>query len=160
MKAQNGQPAELKSGPEVGQNLTDLARATLKKIDDILDENKKPLNTAIGGLSTFADMLGKNSERIEGLIGGLEKLAGVGPKATIAVYDLVAPTTFAPSSKPTEAQLVVADPTSILAYDTQNILIRSAAGTYTTCRERQVGRQSAEAAAGENCAKLRECPPT
>jgi phospholipid/cholesterol/gamma-HCH transport system substrate-binding protein len=132
LTAQNGQPAELKSGPEVGQNLTDSARATLKRIDDILDENKKPLGTAISGLSKFADMLGKNSGRIEGLIGGLEKLAGVGPKPVIAVYDLVAPTTFAPSNKPAEAQLVVPDPTSILAYDTQNILIRSAAGTYTT----------------------------
>lgn len=132
LKPQNGQPAELTTGPDVGQNLTDSARATLKRIDDILDENKKPLNTAITGLSTFSDMLGRNSGRLEGLIGGLEKLAGVGPKQTITVYDLVAPTAFPPSNKTVESQLVVPDPTSILAFDTQNILIRSAAGTFTT----------------------------
>jgi phospholipid/cholesterol/gamma-HCH transport system substrate-binding protein len=132
LKPQNGQPPELMTGPDVGQNLTDSARETLKRIDDILDENKKPLNTAITGISSFADMLGRNSKRVEGLIGGLEKLAGVGPKQTVTVYDLVAPTSFPPSNKPAEAQLVVPDPTSILAFDTQNILIRSAAGTYTT----------------------------
>jgi phospholipid/cholesterol/gamma-HCH transport system substrate-binding protein len=132
LTSQDGQPPLLLAGPGVGQNLTESARETLRKIDDILVENKKPLHTAIEGVSTFADMLGRNSERIEGLIGGLEKLAGTGaPKQQPSVYDLAAPTAFPTFNKTVKAQMVVADPTAILIFDTQNILIRSAAGTYS-----------------------------
>ena len=58
------------------------AQETLRHIDGILDQNAKPLNTAITGIAAFADMLGRNSQRLEGLIGGLENLTGSGtPKA-------------------------------------------------------------------------------
>ena len=132
LKSQNGLPPLLIAGPGVGQNLTESARDTLQKIDDILVENKQPLHTAIEGISTFADMLGRNAKRVEGLIGGLEKLAGVSSKEAPTVYDLVAPTAFPPLAKTVKEQLVVPDPTSVLVFDTQNILIRSAAGTYST----------------------------
>ena len=132
LASQNGQPPLLVAGADVGQNLTESARATLRRLDAILDDNTKPLNTAIKGISTFADMLGRNSERLEGLIGGLEKLAGVGKKETPDVYDLTAPTTFPALAKEIKEQVVVPDPQATLVFDTQNILIRSAAGTYTT----------------------------
>lgn len=131
LTSQNGQPPALLAGPSIGQNLSDSARETLRHIDDILADNTKPLHTAITGISTFADMLGRNSERIEGLIGGLEKLAGVGKKETLSVYDLVAPTAFPPLAKEFKDQMVVPDPAAILVFDTQNILIKSAAGTYS-----------------------------
>jgi phospholipid/cholesterol/gamma-HCH transport system substrate-binding protein len=132
LTAQNGQPPLLVAGAGVGQNLTDSARETLHRIDVILDDNAKPLHTAIAGLSTFADMLGRNSKRIEGLIGGLEQLAGVGKKETPSVYDLVAPTAFPPLAKQITDQMIVPDPQAVLVFDTQNILIKSAAGTYST----------------------------
>ncbi len=130
--AQNGEPPLLIAGGDVGQNLTDSARATLSRIDAILDENSKGLHTAITGLSSFADMLGRNSARVEGLLGGLEKLAGVGPKETTTVYDLTAPTAFPPLAKAITGPMTVPDPQAILVFDTQNILIKSAAGTYAT----------------------------
>jgi phospholipid/cholesterol/gamma-HCH transport system substrate-binding protein len=132
LPSQNGQPPLLVAGAGVGENLTESARATLRKIDDILVENKKPLHTAIDGISNFADMLGRNSERIEALIGGLEKLAGVGKKEMPSVYDLVAPTTFPPLAKDIKEHMIVPDPAASLVFDTQNILIKSAAGTYST----------------------------
>ena len=131
LPSENGQPPLLIAGANVGQNLTESAQATLHRIDDILDENKKPLHTAIDGISKFADMLGQNSKRIEGLIGGLEKFAGVGKyaKPEVTVYDLAAPTKFPTLDKTIEGQLAVSDPTAIIAYDTQKILIKSANGT-------------------------------
>jgi phospholipid/cholesterol/gamma-HCH transport system substrate-binding protein len=132
LTGKNGQPPLLIAGANVGQNLTEAAQSTLHRIDDILDENKKPLHTAIDGISKFADMLGKNSKRLENLIGGLEKMAGVGgTKETPAVYDLSAATKFPEFGKTVEESMVVSDVNAILAFDTQKVLIRSADGAYT-----------------------------
>jgi phospholipid/cholesterol/gamma-HCH transport system substrate-binding protein len=130
--SQNGEPPLLKARAGTGQTLTESTQETLRKIDEVVAENKEPLHTAITGISTFADTLGKNSKRIEGLIGGLEKLTGVGgSKETPAVYDLAAPTSFPPLNKTIAQQMVVPDPNSILAFDTQKVLIKTAEGTYT-----------------------------
>lgn len=129
---QDGRPPLLIAGPGVGQNLTESARETLKQIDNILAENSKPLHTAIAGLGTFADMLGRNSERLEGVIGGLEKLTGGGAaKQAPAVYDLAAPTAFPALEKTIQGPLVVPDPSASIVFDTQKILVRTTAGTYT-----------------------------
>lgn len=129
---QDGQPPLLLAGAGVGQNLSEAARETLRHLDEILTDNAKPLKTAIAGLSTFSDMLGRNSQRLEGVIGGLERLTGTGAAPpTPSVYDLAAPTAFPPSDKTIQAQLVVPDPSALLVFDTQKILIHSAAGTYT-----------------------------
>jgi len=121
----------LTAGPDVGQNLTEAARGTLHHIDTILSDNSKELHTAISGFSTFADMLGRNSKRLEGIIGGLEKLTGGGEKKPEAVFDLAAAKEFPGLEKTIAAKLAVPDPKAILAYDTQQILVRSAAGTYS-----------------------------
>jgi phospholipid/cholesterol/gamma-HCH transport system substrate-binding protein len=114
-----------------GETLTDAARGTLGKLDKILDDNAKPLNTAINGFATFADMLGRNSGRIEGLIGGLEKLAGTGENAKKpnTTFDLTAPSDF-PAIKDIKAQMTVPDLNATLVYDTQKMLIRTPDGTY------------------------------
>jgi len=123
--------------PGVGQNLTEAARTTLHGIDSIVTDNSKDLHTAISGFSTFADMLGRNSKRLEGIIGGLEKLTGVGEKKPIAVYDLAAPKGFPPIEKTIKQQMVVPDPSAILAFDTQKILIRAADGTFSSIEDAQ-----------------------
>lgn len=132
LTGQNHQPPVLMAPPGVGQNLTDAARATLHNIDEILAENKKPLNTAITGFSTFADMLGRNAKRLEDLIGGLQKLTGTGPESKPpTTYDLAAASGFPASQKTIAAKLAVPDPQAIIAYDTQKILVRTAQGTYS-----------------------------
>ena len=132
VKGEPGKPPLLVAGADVGRSLTESAQDTLHRLDTILDQNAKPLNTAIGGISEFADMLGKNSKRIEGLIGGLENLTGTGAaKKGPAIYDLAAASDF-PSAAPLKAQVAVPDPNAIILFDSQKILLRSAEGTYSS----------------------------
>jgi phospholipid/cholesterol/gamma-HCH transport system substrate-binding protein len=131
LRTQNNHPAALIAAAGVGQNLSESARVTLQHIDQLIADNSKPLHTAIEGISTFADMLGKNTKRVEDLIGGLEKLTGGGKEAKLAVYDLTAAADFPPATKTIKTQMVIPDPATILVYDTQKILVRSAAGTYS-----------------------------
>lgn len=130
LAGQDHHPPVLVAGPGVGQNLTEAARATLHNIDDLVADNSKDLHTAISGFSAFADMLGRNSKRLEGIIGGLEKMTGGGEKKPVAIYDLAAAKEFAGVQKTIKQRLLVPDPSSILTYDTQKILTRSAAGTF------------------------------
>jgi phospholipid/cholesterol/gamma-HCH transport system substrate-binding protein len=135
---QNGQPPLLVAGADAGRSLTESAQETLHNIDSILDQNRKPLNTAITGIAEFADMLGRNSKRVEGLIGGLETLTGTGaPKQGPAIYDLAAVTKFPQAEKAIKGQLVVPDPSAIILYDSQKILIRNGEGTYTSVSNAQ-----------------------
>jgi len=138
LTAKDGQPPLLIAGPDVGRTLTESVQATLRHVDTILSDNAKPLNTAITGIAAFADMLGRNAARVEGLIGGLEKLAGTGAaKQGPTIYDLAAATDFPPSEKAIKAQLVVPDPSALILFDSQKILIRSDAGTYSNLDDAQ-----------------------
>jgi phospholipid/cholesterol/gamma-HCH transport system substrate-binding protein len=129
---ENGQPPLLVAEADAGRTLTESAQETLRHIDDILNQNAKPLNTATTGIAAFAEMLGRNSQRVEGLIGGLEKLTGSGaPTQGPAIYDLAAATSFPQVEKTIKAQLVVPDPSALILFDSQKILIRSDAGTYS-----------------------------
>jgi phospholipid/cholesterol/gamma-HCH transport system substrate-binding protein len=138
LTSENGHPAALIAAPDAGRSLTESAQETLRRVDDILKQNAEPLHTAITGIATFADMLGRNSQRVEGLIGGLENLAGTGaPKQGPAIYDLAAATAFPQIAKTIKGHLVVPDPSAIILFDTQKILIRSGAGTYTNVNAAQ-----------------------
>ena len=138
LMGQNGQPPTLVAGPGVGQNLTQAAREALRHVDEVVTENRKSIQTAISGLSTFADMLGRNSERVEGLLGGLEKLTGGGaPKDGPKIYDLAAATAFPDFKKSLETQVAVPDPAAVLVFDSQKILLRTAEGTYSSIENAQ-----------------------
>jgi len=138
LTSNNGQPPLIIAGADVGRSLTESAQETLRHIDGILDQNAKPLNTAITGIAAFADMLGRNSQRVEGLIGGLENLTGSGtPKAGPPVYDLTPATAFPQVTKTIKGQLVIPDPSAIILFDSQKILIRDGAGTYTSVNNAQ-----------------------
>lgn len=132
LTAQNGQMPTLSAPGNIGMNLNDSARDTLANINRVIDENRKPLNSAITGISTFADMLGRNSKKIEGMLDGLDKmLGGGGGKEQPKTYDLAAATQFPAMEKTIKVQMAVPDPHAILAFDTQKILTRSAQGTYS-----------------------------
>jgi phospholipid/cholesterol/gamma-HCH transport system substrate-binding protein len=136
LPSDNGQPPLLIADAEAGRTLTESAQETLRRIDGILNENAKPLNTAMNGIATFADMLGRNSQRVEGLLGGLEKLTGSGASGPgPAIYDLVA---VSPQlDKTLKSQLVVPDPNALILFDSQKILIRNGDGTYTNVGKAQ-----------------------
>lgn len=138
LTSNNGQPPMLTAGADVGRSLTEAAQSTLRQIDGIVEQNAKPLNTAITGIATFADMLGRNSQRVEGLIGGLENLTGSGtPKPGPAIYDLAPATAFPQLTKNIKAQLVVPDPNALILFDSQKILVRNGEGTYSNITNAQ-----------------------
>ncbi len=128
----NGEIPLIEASGNVGKNLNDSARDTLANINRVIDDNSKPLHSAITGISTFADMLGRNSKKIEGMLDGLDKMLGGGKaKEGPQTYDLAAATKFPTFEKAIKVQMAVPDPHAILAYDTQKILIRSAQGTFS-----------------------------
>lgn len=128
---QNGQPPVLVAGEGAGRTLSESAQDTLRRIDGLMNENAKPLNTAITGIAAFADMLGRNAPRVEGLIGGLERLTGGGtPAKGPTVYDLAAASGFPAAEKTMTQQLVVPDPNALILFDSQKILTRGGDGTY------------------------------
>jgi phospholipid/cholesterol/gamma-HCH transport system substrate-binding protein len=133
LTSDSGRPAVLIAAPDAGRSLTESAQQTLRRVDEILNQNAEPLHTAMTGIAAFADMLGRNSKRVEGLIGGLENLAGTGtPKRGPPIYDLSAATAFPQIDKTIKAQLVVPDTGALILFDTQKILIRGGDGTYST----------------------------
>jgi phospholipid/cholesterol/gamma-HCH transport system substrate-binding protein len=133
LRGQDGQPPTLVAADGAGKTLSDSARETLNRLDGILAENAKPLNKAIVGFGNFGDMLGRNSERVEGILGGLEKLTGGGSaKKANVTFDLNAPADFPDLKKTIQGQMTVQDPFASLVFDTQKILTRSDAGTYSS----------------------------
>jgi phospholipid/cholesterol/gamma-HCH transport system substrate-binding protein len=132
LTAHNGQIPVIEAPGSIGKNLNDSARDTLANINRVIDENSKPLHSAITGISTFADMLGRNSKKIEGMLDGLGKMLGAGgAKEQPKTYDLAAATKFPATEKAIKVQMAVPDVHAILAFDTQKILIRSQEGTYS-----------------------------
>ena len=129
--SRDGSPPLIVAGKDVGRNLTESAQQTLRHIDEILDQNSKPLNSAITGIAAFADMLGRNSNRVEGLLGALENLTGGGTsKPGGVLYDLKPATDF-PRTRTIKSRLVIPDPNAVILFDSQKILVRTGPETYS-----------------------------
>ncbi len=119
-------PSTLVADAAAGEDLTQTARGTLQQVDKILAENRTSLKDTIDNLKTFSGALARNSGRMDGIMAGLEHLAGGGPaEKPKPIYDL---TVTIPSSTALHGQLAVAEPTAVVALDTQRILSRSSDG--------------------------------
>lgn len=106
-----------------GQSMTQAAREALRKIDSVLSDNSQPLHDTIANLSTFAEGLARNTGRLDGIIAGLERMTGGGASETKKhIYDLEAVQTY-PARHPLALQLVIPEPTAILALDTQRLVV-------------------------------------
>ena len=118
-----GQPPTLSADPLAGQSMTTAARDALRRLDLILADNAEPLRTTIANLNTFSAALARNSDKLDGIIGGLDRLTGgSAANAQRVVYDLAAPKTFPPLDKP-QGPLNIADPASLLMFETRKILV-------------------------------------
>jgi phospholipid/cholesterol/gamma-HCH transport system substrate-binding protein len=114
----------LDADPLAGQSMTQAARDALRRVDSVLAENSEPLRDTIANLKTFSAALSRNADRVDGILAGLEKMTGGGPaNVPPIVYDLTAPRTF-PAAKAPSGLLTVLDPTAIIMFDTQKILVR------------------------------------
>jgi phospholipid/cholesterol/gamma-HCH transport system substrate-binding protein len=102
------------------------ARQALQRFDQILADNAAPLKNAIAKLSNFSDALARNSDRIDKIAAGLEQTFGAREEETsLANYGLSPPDRFPPIAEVPQGQLVVAQPTTLIVFDTQRILVRS-----------------------------------
>ena len=132
------EPAVLVADAAASQDLTQTARQALQRLDKMLGENSESVKSTMDNLKTFSEALGRNSDRIDSIMAGLERMtAGGAAEKPKPVYDLIAPSAFAPSLKPPRAQIVVAEPSAINALDTQRMVGRSKEGEFSILGDAQ-----------------------
>jgi len=131
-----GVPPLLLADASAGQSMTQVARDALRRLDQLVADNSTALHATIENLKVFSDALARNSDRVDGIIAGVERLTGA-PAKPPSGYDLTAPRTFPAPLKPPTGHLAVPDPTAVLMFDTQKILIRSPGGEMTTVANAQ-----------------------
>lgn len=110
--------------PRAAVSLTDAARSMLDRFDGLVAENSEALHSTLANLNTFSAALARNSDRLDGIMSGLERLTGGGTEAAPIFYDLNAPRDFPPLKTASDRPLVVPEPTAVLFFDTQKILVR------------------------------------
>jgi phospholipid/cholesterol/gamma-HCH transport system substrate-binding protein len=123
VEAENDELPVLTAEPGAGQDWTSLGREVLRKLDNILSDNADNLHSAIANFNTFTDVLARNSDRIEGLLGGLERMTGGGAKPNVPVYDVSAVKDFPALAQTPSWQLVVPEPSALLALNSDKIRV-------------------------------------
>jgi len=119
----------LTADASAGADLSTTARDALRRLDGILAENSDTLRGTFSNLSTFTGALARNSDRIDGIVAGLQRMTG-GDKAQTLSFDLTAPE-IAANGKLGIGPFSVAEPTALISYDTQRLIVRSASGSRT-----------------------------
>ena len=123
----DGDPPLLVASADETQSLTRAAKAALAQLGGVLGDNAQPMRATIANLNTFSDVLARNSGRVDSILAGLEKMTGGGaPKPPPVSYNLTAPKIPASptaSSKAFALQIAVPEPTALVAYQTQKVLV-------------------------------------
>jgi phospholipid/cholesterol/gamma-HCH transport system substrate-binding protein len=128
----SGSPALLVADASAGADLTSTAREALRRLDGILADNSDTLRGTISNLNTFTGALAKNSDRIDGIVAGLERMTGGDSSKTPALlFDLTAPHVFPQYEGTVQGSLAVSEPTTLIALDTQKLVLRSTSGSRT-----------------------------
>ncbi|MBL8847526.1 MAG: MCE family protein [Hyphomicrobium zavarzinii] len=112
----------LTASEESTQSLSQSARATLNRLDKVIDDNSAALHDAIAGISTFAGVLSRNSERIDGILAGLERFAG-GAKAKPGIYTLTAVKGASFCKEASLPQLVIPEPAAPMAFNSDKVIV-------------------------------------
>jgi len=110
-----------------GETMSEAARRVLGRLDKILAENSNDVHTIVTNIASFSEALGRNSGKVDGIIAGLDRLTG-GGKASGVSYGLSAIPAPAAPAAPLGKQLAVADPSALLAYDSEKVLSQNQAG--------------------------------
>jgi phospholipid/cholesterol/gamma-HCH transport system substrate-binding protein len=122
----SGEPPLLVADPSASASLAQTAREALNRLDSLLGDNAPGVRDLVANLDTFSQALGRNSGRVDTILAGLEKmLAPAGPKAPPETFDLAVPK-FPPPRKPLTAQVAVREPTALVVFDTQRVLVSPA----------------------------------
>ena len=133
-----GAPPLLLADATAGQSMSLAARDVLRRLDGVLTQNAAPLHSMIGNLEIFSGALARNSDRLDGIVAGLERMTGgAAIKARLVSYDLAGPRPLQAATRPSLAQLVVADPIALAALDSERIQTISANGSYASLPDAQ-----------------------
>ncbi len=122
---QGGRPLLIAS-EGAGESMSESARRVLGRLDKILADNTADVRSIMSNISTFSEALGRNSAKVDGIVAGLERMTA-GGKGSGVFYSLnavPAPANPAPLGK----QIAVADPTALMAFDSEKILTQNASG--------------------------------
>jgi phospholipid/cholesterol/gamma-HCH transport system substrate-binding protein len=122
-----GRLPRLNANEAAGLSMSESARQVLARLDKILADNQSDIHTMISNLSSFSEALGRNSGKVDGVFAGLERMTG-GGKASGTYYNLSAVPAPVEREAPIGKQVVVADPTALLAFDSEKILTQNTAG--------------------------------
>jgi phospholipid/cholesterol/gamma-HCH transport system substrate-binding protein len=126
LPSEDGGPPTLIAPPGVGQDWTQSARDAFQQVDTILEENAEPLRNAINNIEVFTDALARNADKVDGILAGIERLTG-GGKGQSPLFSLKPATDLPvpPEQAPTW-KLVISEPTTLLAFNTDKILTQPA----------------------------------
>lgn len=125
----NGGPPVLTASADAGQTMSQSARDALQRLNTILAENAKPLRDTLANIDTFAAALARNSDRVDGIVAGLERMTGgAAAKARTLTYNLQPLRVGEVHDKPTTAQIIVPEPSSLMSLDTDKIATIAADG--------------------------------
>jgi phospholipid/cholesterol/gamma-HCH transport system substrate-binding protein len=125
--APKGETPVIDAGEAAGETMTESARRVLGRLDKILSDNAADIRTIMTNISSFSEALGRNSGKVDGIIAGLDRMTG-GGKGSGVFYSLSAIPAPAGQTAPLGKQLVIADPTALLAYDSEKILSQGEGG--------------------------------
>jgi len=128
LPATGGEPPLLVADTASMKDVTQQARDVLSHLDQILADNSTALHDTIANVDNFAGALSRNSNRVDGILQGLERLTGGKTEAPPTNFDLTAPKTFSGLAPVPDAQLVLPNPTAVIALDTQRIMLAGATG--------------------------------
>ncbi len=122
----DGQPPVLDARPAL--SLTQEARAALTNLRALMSDNAEPLHNVIANIDTFATALARNSGRVDSILAGLERMTGGDKPAAPRMFDLAVPDLAKWPEGGETVQLAVGDPSGLVMYDTQKLLLASSGG--------------------------------
>jgi phospholipid/cholesterol/gamma-HCH transport system substrate-binding protein len=129
LEADDGNLPTLVAAPSAAQDWTQAARDAFQRVDNVLAENSDALKSAISNIDTFAQALARNSDKVDSIVAGIERMTGGStPKSQLPTYDLTAVKDFPPLAKVPDWQLVVPEPTALMAVNTDKMQTQPAQG--------------------------------
>lgn len=109
------------------RSLTQEARAALAEMRTVISDNADPLRKVVANVESFSTALARNSDKVDSILGGLEKMTGGGKEAAPRIFDLAVPS-LPPLQKSEPMQVAIADPSALVMYDTQKLLVADGKG--------------------------------
>jgi phospholipid/cholesterol/gamma-HCH transport system substrate-binding protein len=118
---------------QAGQDWTQAARDAFQRVDDVLAENADALHSTIENIDKFADALARNSDKVDSILAGLERMTGGGANpAKVPLFNLVAANNLPAAPQQTPSWLlVVPEPSTLMGFNTDKILLQPASGEST-----------------------------